>query len=310
MTTVPPASASALPAPARRRTRLTPGRALAWVSLAVMIVISVFPIFIVLKTALTTNQALFGEASTLWPAQPTLINFQRVLGLLSPEAAQAAGGSGSSISFARAMQNSAVFTFIIVIGQTFFSAMAAYAFARLKFPGRDAIFTLFLIALMIPAIVLSIPNFVTIKNLGLLNTMPGMVAPFVLMSPFAVFFLRQFFLSLPRETEEAAYLDGAGPLTIFWRITLPMSQGPLITLGILTTIGMWNEFFWPFLIARDEAAYTLPVALQVFKTQTPQGAPDWTGLMAGTFVAIIPVFLLLIVLGRRVVESLAFSGAK
>nr|WP_246580983.1 carbohydrate ABC transporter permease [Deinococcus aestuarii] len=188
--------------------------------------------------------------------------------------------------------------------------MAAYAFARLRFPGRDAIFTLFLIAMMIPGIVLFIPNFITIKNLGLLNTLPGMIAPFILMTPFAVFFLRQFFLSLPRETEEAAFLDGAGPFTIFWRITLPMSQGPIATLAILTTIGMWNEFFWPFLIAKDEASFTLPVALQVFKSQTPQGVPDWTGLMAGTFIAAVPVFLLLIVLGRRVVESLAFSGTK
>jgi multiple sugar transport system permease protein len=163
---------------------------------------------------------------------------------------------------------------------------------------------------MIPGIVLFIPNFITVKNLGLLDTMPGMVAPFVLMSPFAVFFLRQFFLSLPRETEEAAFLDGAGPFTIFWRITLPMSQGPLVTLGILTAIGSWNEFFWPFLIAKNEGTFTLPVALQVFKTQTPQGSPDWTGLMAGTFIAIIPIFLLLVVMGRRVVESLQFSGAK
>ena len=286
------------------------GRTLAWLGLWLIVLISVFPIYFVFKTAITSNQALFAESARLWPTRPTLINFERVLGLLSPEAAQAAGGSGSSISFARATLNSAVFTLIIVVGQTFFSAMAAYAFARLKFPGRDAIFTMFIIALMIPAIVLFIPNFITIKNLGWLNTMQGMVAPFFLMSPFAVFFLRQFFLSLPRETEEAAYLDGANPLTIFWRITLPMSQGPIITLAILTTIGMWNEFFWPFLIAKEDASYTLPVALQVFRTQTPQGSPDWTGLMAGTFIAIIPVFVLMTILGRRVVESLAFSGTK
>ena len=286
------------------------GRILAWILIAIVLIASIFPIYFVLKTAISTSRDLYTDAATLWPSHPTLINFARVLGFLSPEAAQAAGGSGSTISFLSATKNSAIFTIIIVVGQTFFSALAAYAFARLRFPGRDFIFTLFLIALMIPGIVLFIPNFITIKNLGWLNSMPGMVAPFVLMSPFAVFFLRQFFLSLPRETEEAAFLDGASPWAIFWRITLPMSQGPLITLSILTAIGMWNEFFWPFLIAKDDAAYTLPVALQVFKTQTPQGTPDWTGLMAGTFVAIIPVFILLVVMGRRVVESLQFSGAK
>lgn len=292
------------------RQPLSPGRILAWIGLFLILFISVFPVFVVLKTALTPSKLLYTEAASIWPSQPTLVNFQRVLGLLTPEQAQAAGGSGSAISFLAATKNSAVFTLLIVVGQTFFSALAAYAFARLKFPGRDFIFTLFIIALMIPGIVLFIPNFITVKNLGWLNTMPGMVAPFFLMSPFAVFFLRQFFLSLPKETEEAAYLDGAGPFTIFWRITLPMAQGPLITLAILTTIGSWNEFFWPFLVAKDESSYTLPVALQVFKTQTPQGTPDWTGLMAGTFIAVIPVFLLLIVMGRRVVQSLAFSGAK
>lgn len=306
MTTVPNT-----PGQAHRPRKPFPfGRLLAWLGLALVILISIFPIWIVLKTALTGSRSLFTEAASLWPSEPTLINFQRVLGLLSLEEVQAAGGSGSAVNFLNAMKNSVVFTGLIVVGQTFFSAMAAYAFARLKFPGRDAIFTMFLIAMMIPGIVLFIPNFITIKNLNLLNTIPGMVAPFILMTPFAVFFLRQFFLSLPKETEEAAFLDGAGPFTIFWRITLPMSQGPIATLAILTTIGMWNEFFWPFLIAKDEASFTLPVALQVFKSQTPQGVPDWTGLMAGTFVAAIPVFLLLIVLGRRVVESLAFSGTK
>ena len=306
MTTVP---SSGHRSPVRRKP-FSPGRALAWAGLILIIFISVFPIFIVLKTALTGSRQLYAEAASLWPSKPTLINFERVLGLVTPEQAQAAGGSGSSVSFVTSTKNSVIFTALIVVFQTLFSSMAAYAFARLKFPGRDAIFTAFLIALMIPGIVLSIPNFITIKNLGWLNSMPGMVAPFFLMSPFAVFFLRQFFLSLPKETEEAAFLDGASPFTIFWRITLPMSQGPIVTLAILTTIGMWNEFFWPFLIAKDENSYTLPVALQVFKTQTPQGTPDWTGLMAGTFIAIIPVFVLLIAMGRRVVESLAFSGTK
>jgi len=286
------------------------GRLLAWALIALVLIVSVFPILFVLKTALSSSKDIYTDAATMWPSHPTLINFARVLGFLSPEAAQAAGGSGSSISFLSATRNSAVFTLLIVVFQTFFSALAAYAFARLKFPGRDLIFTVFLIALMIPGIVLFIPNFVTVKNLGWLNSMPGMVAPFILMSPFAVFFLRQFFLSLPRETEEAAFLDGASPWTIFWRITLPMSQGPLVTLAILTAISMWIEFFWPFLVAKDENTYTLPVALQVFKTQTPQGTPDWTGLMSGTFIAIVPVFILLVVMGRRVVESLQFSGAK
>ncbi|PNY82150.1 carbohydrate ABC transporter permease [Deinococcus koreensis] len=286
------------------------GLALAWVGIALAVILSVTPILFVLKTALTTNRALFVESARLWPTQPTLDNFRRVLGLLSFEQSQALGGSGSTINFLGAIKNSVIFTGVIVVFQTLFSAMAAYAFARLRFPGRDAIFFAFLTAMMIPGIVLFIPNFITIKTLGWLNTYQGMVAPFVLMTPFAVFFLRQFFLSLPRETEEAAVLDGAGSVTIFWRIVVPMSQGPLATLAILTTIGMWNEFFWPYLISKDPATYPLPVALQAFKSQTPQGSPDWSGLMAGAFISILPIFVLMTVLGRRVVESLQFSGAK
>jgi multiple sugar transport system permease protein len=182
----------------------------------------------------------------------------------------------------------------------------------LRFPGREFLFTAILSAMMIPGIVLFIPNFILMKNLGWLDTFQGMIAPYVLMTPFAVFFLRQFFLNIPLELEEAAKLDGATPVFIFWRIVLPLSKAPLATLAILTSINMWNEFFWPYIINsyNNESLRVLPVALQIFRTQTPQGAPDWSGLMAGTFISIIPVFILLIFLGRQVIESLQFSGSK
>ncbi len=165
---------------------------------------------------------------------------------------------------------------------------------------------------MIPSIVLFIPNFILMKNLGWLNTFQGMIAPSLLMSPFSVFFLRQFFLSIPLELEEAAKLDGATSAFIFWRIVLPLAQGPIATLGILTTIAMWNDFFWPFIVnsGSNENLRVLTVALQQFRANQPGGPPDWTGLMAGTFLSIVPVFVLLIFMGRKVVESLQFSGSK
>jgi multiple sugar transport system permease protein len=206
--------------------------------------------------------------------------------------------------------NSLVFTAICVAGQILFSSLAAYAFARLRFFGRDVIFYLFISATMVPAIVLFIPNFVLIKELGWLNTMTGMVAPFVLMTPFAVFFLRQFFLSTPSELEDAARLDGASPLRIFWSVVLPVHRGAIATLAILLAINSWNEFLWPYLIGRDESSRVLSVALTNFLQQQPNGNPDWTGLMAATFLSILPVIALLVILGRRVVESLQFSGLK
>jgi multiple sugar transport system permease protein len=130
------------------------------------------------------------------------------------------------------------------------------------------------------------------------------------MQGFSVFFLRQFFLSIPRDLEEAALLEGASHFHIFALIALPLSTTPLATIAMLIGINMWNEFFWPWLVGRDEALQVLPVALQTFKTQTPQGQPDWSGLMAAATVAVLPTVALLLAFGRRVVESVQFSGGK
>jgi len=294
----------------RPRTALTPGRLAAWLALGLMLLVTLLPLWMVVKTALVPNAVLFEQSAQLLPSQPTLDNFRRVLGLVSPEQGIALGGSGVDINFTRALWNSAVFTSLVVLLQTTCAAMAAYAFARLRFPGRDLLFGLCVASMMVPGVVTLLPNFVLMKELGLLNTMAGMVAPFCLMQGFSVFFLRQFFISVPRDLEEAALLDGASHAWVFFRIVLPLSATPVATIAMLTGINMWNEFLWPYLVGRDDELQVLPVALQVFKTQTPQGQPDWTGLMAATTIAVLPTVLLLVALGRRVVESVQFSGGK
>jgi multiple sugar transport system permease protein len=188
--------------------------------------------------------------------------------------------------------------------------MAAYALARLEFPGRRVLFGAFMTSMMLPGVVLFIPNFILIRDLGWLNSMAGMVAPFALMSGFSIFFLRQFFLALPRDLEEAARLDGASPWLAFRRIVLPLNVTPLATVAMLTGIGAWNEFFWPFIVAPGEDHQLLPVALQSFKAQSPQAMVDWTGLMAASAVALLPTVVLLLLAGRKVVESVQFSGGK
>jgi multiple sugar transport system permease protein len=290
--------------------RFNIGRALAWGMLIILIFISVFPIYVALKTALSDRREIFAHAADLLPTGFTLYNFERALGIISADQARADGAGSASINMLLALRNSALFVALCVFGQILFSSMAAYAFARLRFPGRNFLFIMILSAMMIPGIVLFIPNFILVKELGWLNTFQGMVAPYILMTPFAVFFLRQFFLSIPLELEEAARLDGASPILIFFKIVLPLSKGPISTLGILTSINLWNEFFWPYLVNSDENLRVLPVALQVFRSQQPSGPPDWTGIMSGTFLSIVPVFLLLLFLGRQVVESLQFSGSK
>lgn len=295
---------------APRKRNFSFGRAAAWMALGLMLLITVTPLWMVVKTALMQSTALYTESDRLLPTEPTLGNFERVLGMMTPEESQARGGSGAEINFLRALGNSLMFTTIIVVMQVGCAAMAAYAFARLRFPGRDTLFALFLGSMMVPGVVTFIPNFILIKDLGLLNTMVGMVAPFCLMQGFSVFFLRQFFLSIPRDLEEAALLDGASYFYIFTHVVLPLSITPLATIAMLTGINMWNEFFWPYLVAKDEMQQVLPVALQTFKSQTAQGQPDWTGLMAATAITVLPTILLLVVLGRRVVESVQFSGGK
>jgi multiple sugar transport system permease protein len=286
------------------------GRIAAWAMLILMLVITLMPLWMAVKTALMHPADLYAESTQLLPNHPTLANFKRVLGMMTQEESQALGGSGAEINLARSLGNSLLFTGIIVVVQVSFAAMAAYAFARLRFPGRNVVFGMFVGSMMVPGVVTMIPNFILIKDLGLLNTMAGMVAPFCLMQGFSIFFLRQFFLSIPRDLEEAALLDGATPLYIFTRVVLPLSITPLATIAMLTGINMWNEFFWPFLVAKDEAMQVLPVALQAFKSQTPQGQPDWTGLMAATAITVLPTILLLVTLGRQVVESVQFSGGK
>lgn len=293
----------------RQRPRV--GRVLAWILLGLLILVTIIPIYWALRSALSTNVALTREPGAFLPVDANVGNFERVLGFSSLEEARAAGGSGQTLNILGAIWTTVIFATVITIGQVFFCAMAAYAFARLSFRGRDALFFLYLTALMIPPIFIVIPNFLLIRELGLINTIPGLVAPFFFMTPFAVFFLRQFFLGIPKEIEEAALLDGAGHTRRFFGVILPMSVAPMATLGILTYVTAWNEFLWPLVAGRDEDVRVISVALSFFKAQTPgTSAPDWTGLMAATFIAAVPILILFALVGRRVVDSIQFSGIK
>lgn len=290
--------------------RPRPGRIIAWAIMVVALIFTIFPFYWMVRTALTPAAELVSDAGRLWPSNPTLINFERVLGLVSREEAIAAGGSGASINFPLYTWNSIVYAGGVAIVQTLACAAAAYAFARLTFRGRDTLFLVILGGLMVPGIFTLLPNFTLIRELGLMNTMIGMMLPAMFMTPFAIFFLRQFFLSLPKEVEEAAMLDGLGPISRFFRIALPMNVGPLATIILITFVGMWKDYLWPLVVGREEHTRLLTVGLSVFQQQSPNTAPDWTGLMAGSTVSVLPALLILIFLGRQLVQSLNFSGNK
>jgi len=286
------------------------GLALAWIVTIGFMFVTLFPFYWMVRTAFSNGAVLATEPSSLLPVDFTLGAFKRVLGLGTVQEAQAQGGSGASVNFWLSLRNSIIIATVITVGQTLFCAMAAYAFSRLRWPGRDIVFCLFLAALFVPPIFVSLPNFILMNNLGLLNTLPGIILPFLFMTPFAVFFLRQFFLGISQEVEEAARIDGASNARIFFKLIVPMSSAPITTLAILTFIASWNEYLWPLLIAKDQNAQPLTLALGIFRSQTPGGSPDWPGLMAMTLLTALPIIILFIIFGRRVVNSIQFSGIK
>jgi multiple sugar transport system permease protein len=274
------------------------------------LILTLFPFYWMLRTALSTTRSLPSGGSSLLPVDFTWGAFERVLGLGTKAQAVAEGGSGASVNFWLYLRNSVIYAGAVTIGQVFFCGMAAYAFARLRWPGRNLVFGIFLGALLVPPIFTSLPNFILVKNLGLLNTLPGMILPSFLMTPFAIFFLRQFFLGISREIEESASLDGAGPWRTFFQIVVPMSTAPVTTLAILTFIGTWNDYFWPLLVGNSEQTKVLTVALGVFRSQTPAGSPDWAGLMAATLIAAAPVLVLFVAFARKIIDSIGYSGVK
>jgi multiple sugar transport system permease protein len=192
--------------------------------------------------------------------------------------------------------------FILVI-----DSLAGYAYARLEFPGKNLLFGLMLATLVMPGIMFLIPNYLTISRLNWIGTIQGVIAP-GLSGVFGVFFMRQFFQGLPRELEEAAYIDGASVWRTFVSVILPLSKGPIITLGIITFLTSWNDFLWPLLILGGKrTALTLPVGLATLQGQYNF---DYGKLMAGALILTIPVLILYAIFQRYIIRSISMTGIK
>jgi multiple sugar transport system permease protein len=204
------------------------------------------------------------------------------------------------------LSNSVINTLARTAGQVLFSATAAYAFARLRFPGRNVLFGLFLSVLMVPAQLLTIPQYQLIQSLHLLNTVPALFLP-GMFGAFGIFMLRQFFAALPAELEEAARLDGASTGRIFTTIMLPLASPGLVALGLITIVGSWNDFLWPLVVNSDPGKMPLSVGLSYLQGQYQSNYPV---LMAGSLVATLPMIVVFLFLQRRVMEGIALSGSK
>ena len=229
---------------------------------------------------------------TWWPESVTTDNYVQLF---------------TQLDFPTYFLNSAIVAVTVAVGNVVFCSMLGYALAKLDFPGKKVVFALVLGTLMVPGVVTFIPLFVLTTNIGLANSLPGMILPF-LAGPFGVFLMRQFILSLPDELIQAARVDGAGELRIFFSVILPLCGPALATLGVLTFLTSWNNFLWPLVVATSEEKYTLPVALALYSVG--QNATKYGLLLAGSVVVVLPVLVVFLVLQRRIMQGIAMTGIK
>lgn len=212
----------------------------------------------------------------------------------------------TALPFARVYLNTIISTVVTTVIQVLFCSMAAYAFARIEFPIKNAIFVLLLSVLMVPGQIFLIPQYQIIQKLGLLDTIPALFLP-NLFSAFGTFLLRQFFMSLPKELEEAALLDGCNRYQIFWKIMLPLTKPGIVSLVIFTAKFAWNDFMWPLIVNTSPKMMTLGPALSTLQGQYTTKYPMQ---MAGAVMAVIPIIVLFFIFQKQFIEGVAQSGIK
>ncbi len=278
---------------AESRSRVRPGRWPLYLLMAVLAATMVTPFLWMLNTSLKSEAYILRATPELIP---TSISFEAYAELVN------------RIDLPRAFFNSVFVAGIGTAGQVIVAAMAAFAFARMQWRGRNTVFLIYLATMMIPGVVLIIPQFVLIRSLGWINTYAALILP-SLFSAFGTFLLRQAFLALPRDYEEAAVVDGANYFTIFWRITLPLAGPALATLSVFAFMGQWNSYLWPLFVARREAVQTLPVALSMLQAET-RALTEWNIVMAGSVVAVLPILIVYIFAQRWFVRGVVVSGIK
>ena len=262
-----------------------------WV-LGAIAVLMLFPLFWLASTALKSGgENIFEFPPQLFPSRPTLENFIKVW---------------QTHPMGRYLVNSTVVAALTVELNLLFCALAAYPLARSNFRGRDAIFTAIVATIMIPFQIVMIPLYVLTVQLGLRNSYLGLIFP-SLASAFGIFLLRQAFLGVPKELEEAARMDGCSELGIWWHVMLPAVRPALITLGIFVFIGSWSDFLWPLLILDQPEYYTLPLGVAKLAGTF---SFDWRLVAAGSVISIAPVLILFLVLQRYIVPTDAATGVK
>ena len=266
---------------------------LLWILLAILSIIFLGPLLIMFFTSLKTAGESQSVPPTLWPEAPTLRAYDILL---------SAADNPIFLWFANSMVAASLHALLVVVT----ASLAGYALARMEFAGRNVIFGLIISTLFVPGFIFLMPNFLLLDAFGWLDTLLAIIVPGAA-GAFGVFFMRQFFLGLPKEFEESARIDGAGPFTAFLRIMLPNAMPAMVTLLVLAFLANWNDFIWPLYVLFSDARLTLPVGLTKL-----QGAYtiDYPVIMAGAVIASLPVLILYIFVQRYVIEGVASGGVK
>jgi multiple sugar transport system permease protein len=279
----------------RKNPYLLPLRILAFAMLCAVALMMTAPFLWMLLTSLKTQQEAFQFPPSLLPARPVWENYTQLFTL---------------VPFGRYFLNTLLVTVAVVIGQLFVCSLAAYAFARLNFLGRDTLFVLYLATMMVPFQVTLIPLYLLVFQLGWVNTYWGLIAP-GLSSAYGIFLLRQAFLTVPQELIDAARIDGASEFTIYSQVFLPMNGPSLATLGVFAFLGTWTDLLWPLLIVRNPQMRTLELGLAYFQSAVPQFVqPNWPLLMAAAVVVMLPVIVVYLMAQRYFVEGISLGSVK
>jgi multiple sugar transport system permease protein len=272
--------------------RFSPGDALTYVLLILLVIICVFPLLYAFSQSLQTNETLYRFPPTIITSEPTWQNWNNLF-------------TREDLLLPRWLWNSALVATLQTLLVLCITSMAAYAFARLRFPGSNILFFLLLATLMIPNQVTLIPNYLVLRDIRLLNSPLAMVLPGAA-NVTAVFLLRQFFQSIPRELEEAAVIDGASRFGIFWRIILPLSVPALIALAILVFQTNWNDFLWPLVVTSQVEQRTLPVGLSILNGT--YGTQERGLVLAGAVFSTLPVLIVYLLFQRWIIRGVTFTS--
>lgn len=259
--------------------------------LIVLTVAVLFPLFRAFTTSLKSYSEVISQPFSLIPKSLHFSNYSEVF---------------NKVPFLRYFLNTVYVSFLTCLGTLLTSAMAAYAFARLEFPGRNGIFLLYLATLMIPRQVVLIPNFIIMRTFGLLDNLWSLILTGIF-TAYGTFLLRQFFLTIPKELEEAAIMDGYGYGRRFTNIIIPLSQPALVTLFIITLLNIWNEFLYALVFINSDSKRTLTLGLSILRGDFDV---QWNLVMAATLLAILPLVVVFLAMQRFFVEGIALSGVK